>query len=294
MNLPERRRLADFLALQLDRNGFALAAVQHAGELGLLADRRRPPVPVRSRFSTCKTMPVMTLLPQTRHRPAGSRLVPGVKLERRASTGRSWTRQSAALTKTAGRLMAQTEAKHRRGGKAMAVSLYEASVERFLQNLEGAAGVLKKGREHFTAAGTDLNEIAQHRFWEDMQPLSFQVVSVAHHSIARSKVSKAASLARRRAICAAMTTLKRSSPTRAPGCLRSSLARSMRWPISRWCSRPAPREMRFTGAGFLLSFSLPNSISTPPPPTTSFAPRACRSASAITWASRALRPDAPS
>ena len=140
----------------------------------------------------------------------------------------------------------------------MAISLYEATVERFLQNLEGAAGVLAKGREHFTAAGVDLNDIAQHRFWEDMQPLSFQIVSVGHHSLgAIEGVKKGlfgppsrdlktydemeAIIANARAALAALS----------PADVEAMAAKPLLF-------KAGEREMKFEGAGFLLSFSLPN------------------------------------
>ena len=43
-------------------------------------------------------------------------------------------------------------------------------------------------------------------------------------------------------------------------------------------------KLPFTAEGFLMSFSLPTAISTPPPPTTSCAPTAFPWASGISWA----------
>ncbi|MEJ0022287.1 MAG: DUF1993 domain-containing protein [Alphaproteobacteria bacterium] len=140
----------------------------------------------------------------------------------------------------------------------MAVSLYEASVERFLQNLEGAAGVLKKGREHFTAAGTDLNEIAQHRFWEDMQPLSFQVVSVAHHSIGAIEGVKSGQFGpppRDLRSYDDLETIVSDASARLSAFKPGEIDALADQPL---VFKAGPREMRFTGAGFLLSFSLPN------------------------------------
>ena len=48
--------------------------------------------------------------------------------------------------------------------------------------LEGVAGVLDKGASHATEAGLDLKEVIMTRLRDDMMPLHFQVVSVAHHS----------------------------------------------------------------------------------------------------------------
>ena len=64
----------------------------------------------------------------------------------------------------------------------MAFSLYDASVANYLQILGGVAGYLDKGLAHFKEKGADLQEIVDARLAADMLPLSFQIVSVAHHS----------------------------------------------------------------------------------------------------------------
>jgi hypothetical protein len=52
----------------------------------------------------------------------------------------------------------------------------------YLQVLDAVVGVLDKGASHAAEAGLDLQEIVMTRLREDMMPLHFQVVSVAHHS----------------------------------------------------------------------------------------------------------------
>jgi hypothetical protein len=64
----------------------------------------------------------------------------------------------------------------------MSVSFNEASVGSYLQVLQGVSGVLEKGASHAADAGLDLQEMVMTRLREDMMPLHFQVVSVAHHS----------------------------------------------------------------------------------------------------------------
>ena len=64
----------------------------------------------------------------------------------------------------------------------MPISFHDASVGTYLQVLDGVTGVLNKGASHAAEAGLDLNEIVMTRLREDMMPLHFQVVSVAHHS----------------------------------------------------------------------------------------------------------------
>jgi len=64
----------------------------------------------------------------------------------------------------------------------VSISFHNASVGSYLQVLEGVAGVLDKGASHATEAGLDLKEVVMTRLRDDMMPLHFQVVSVAHHS----------------------------------------------------------------------------------------------------------------
>ena len=64
----------------------------------------------------------------------------------------------------------------------MPISFHEVSVGSYLQALDGVAGVLDKGASHAAECGLDLQEVVMTRLRDDMMPLHFQVVSVAHHS----------------------------------------------------------------------------------------------------------------
>jgi hypothetical protein len=64
----------------------------------------------------------------------------------------------------------------------MAFSLYDATVANYLQILGAVGGSLEKSLAHFQEKGIDPDEIVQSRLAHDMQPLRFQIVSVAHHS----------------------------------------------------------------------------------------------------------------
>ena len=64
----------------------------------------------------------------------------------------------------------------------MAFSLYDATVANYLQILGAVGGFLEKSFTHFQEKGIDLAEVVQSRLAHDMQPLRFQIVSVAHHS----------------------------------------------------------------------------------------------------------------
>jgi uncharacterized protein len=64
----------------------------------------------------------------------------------------------------------------------MSASLYEATAARFEQTLTALTSVLAKGREHCAEQDINLDGVLNSRLYPDMLPLSFQVVSSAHHS----------------------------------------------------------------------------------------------------------------
>jgi hypothetical protein len=64
----------------------------------------------------------------------------------------------------------------------MSISFHGASVGSYLQVLKAITGVLDKGASHASEAGLDLQEVVMTRLRDDMMPLHFQIVSVAHHS----------------------------------------------------------------------------------------------------------------
>ena len=65
----------------------------------------------------------------------------------------------------------------------MATSLYDLSVACYLQTLTGVEGFLAKGLAHGRQHDIDPAEIVETRLYPDMFPFSFQVWSVAHHSL---------------------------------------------------------------------------------------------------------------
>jgi uncharacterized protein len=64
----------------------------------------------------------------------------------------------------------------------MAITLYDASVARFLQTLGGVMGFLDRGLAWCRENGVDPRDIVETRLFHDMHPFHFQVVSIAHHS----------------------------------------------------------------------------------------------------------------
>jgi hypothetical protein len=65
----------------------------------------------------------------------------------------------------------------------MAITLYDSTVALFVQGLGGLEAVLKKGLEHFSAAGVDANAILDVRLAADMLPMRYQIYATTGHSL---------------------------------------------------------------------------------------------------------------
>jgi len=65
----------------------------------------------------------------------------------------------------------------------MSLSLYDLTVPNYLQTLGAVSGFLKKGAAFCEEQGTSADEIVQARVIDDMLPFSFQIASVAQHSL---------------------------------------------------------------------------------------------------------------
>ena len=65
----------------------------------------------------------------------------------------------------------------------MATSLYDMSVASYLQTVTAVGGFLDKGLAFCTGKGIDTREIVESRLFADMLPFSYQILSVAHHSL---------------------------------------------------------------------------------------------------------------
>jgi hypothetical protein len=140
----------------------------------------------------------------------------------------------------------------------MTISLYDATVDRFNQGLEGIANVLEKGRAHYTEKGMTLSDALDARLWPDMLPLSFQIVSVAHHSLGAINGAKAGVFSPLRREISAYDELEAIVAD-----TRAALAKITPDEVDALTDKPmmfkaGERQMNFTGANFLLSFSLPN------------------------------------
>ena len=64
----------------------------------------------------------------------------------------------------------------------MQLSFYDASIMCYEQILQSTANVLNAGRAHAEANDMPLSNIVDYRLHETMNPFSFQVISVWHHS----------------------------------------------------------------------------------------------------------------
>ena len=65
----------------------------------------------------------------------------------------------------------------------MAISLFHVTVPGYLQTTGAIAGVLERGLTFCKDKGLDPAELVETRLYPDMLPLSFQIASVAHHSL---------------------------------------------------------------------------------------------------------------
>ncbi len=65
----------------------------------------------------------------------------------------------------------------------MAISLYDLGVKTYLQILPAVSGILEKGRLHFQENQTNLDDIVNISLYPNMAPFTFQLFSVAHHSL---------------------------------------------------------------------------------------------------------------
>lgn len=137
----------------------------------------------------------------------------------------------------------------------MSVSLYDASVGRFLQSLGAVSGYLDKGRSHCEENGIDLSEIVETRLYPDMLPFRFQVIQVVSHSLGAIDGARSGDYspgpaaedldyqALQDLVIAAQFGLQEITAETVNG-LAGKEVRTPWWP--------------FTAEGFLMSFSLPS------------------------------------
>jgi len=141
----------------------------------------------------------------------------------------------------------------------MAIGLYDVSALSYLQVLGAVEGFLEKGRKHCAEKGVDLNEIVATRLVSDMLPFSFQLVSVAHHSLGALRGVEAGVFKPPGGVgdldYAGLQKLVADARAGVQGFSREAVnameGKDVIFEIG-------GRQMPFTAEGFLMSFSLPN------------------------------------
>ena len=141
----------------------------------------------------------------------------------------------------------------------MAFSLYDATVANYLQILGAVGGFLEKSLTHFQEKGIDLAEIVQSRLTQDMLPLRFQIVSVAHHSRGAMEAAQTSVFTPPSAkpdldyaaLQALVTEARDELSLLRPEAVNALLGHDVTF-------RVGDRTLPFTVEGFLMSFSLPN------------------------------------
>ena len=141
----------------------------------------------------------------------------------------------------------------------MAISLYDLSVANYLQTLGAVGSFLEKGLAHFTANNVDLGEIVETRLFPDMLPFSFQLRSVAHHSLGAIEGVKKGLFqpppqapaydyrGLQQLVAEAQEALQKVTPAEVNALEGKDVVFQLR-----------DFKLPFTAEGFLLSFSLPN------------------------------------
>jgi hypothetical protein len=141
----------------------------------------------------------------------------------------------------------------------MAISLYDLSIPGYLQILGAVSGFLDRGLTFCKENDVDPASIVETRLFADMLPFSFQIRSVAHHSLGAVEGVKAGVFAPPPASppldYAGLQTLVADA--------RATLEAVTPDEISALEGRDVVFQfgdvkMPFTAEGFLLSFSLPN------------------------------------
>lgn len=141
----------------------------------------------------------------------------------------------------------------------MALSLYDACVPSFLQIVGAVEGFLAKGAAHCKEKGIDPNSLVEERLYADMLPFSFQVRSVANHSIGAIRGVKAGQFSPggptpaidyaglQKLMTETREALQQVKPEEVNACAGKDVLFSVR-----------DIKLPFTAEGFLQTFSLPN------------------------------------
>jgi hypothetical protein len=138
----------------------------------------------------------------------------------------------------------------------MALSFYDISVPVYRQFLKSLLGVLDKGEKHCAEKGIDPGSMLATRLFEDMQPLTFQIMQSINHSAGAMALIRGQQRARasgldsfpgsKQAIEQALADLEAITPADLENAASSTV--ELKFP---------GRELKFTGSGYLLSYAMP-------------------------------------
>lgn len=141
----------------------------------------------------------------------------------------------------------------------MTIALYDASVASYLQTLGSVANILAKGEEYAAGGDLDLDTLVKFKLREDMLPFSFQVISVWHHSLGAVKGIKAGLFEPPPPFKEMDYQQLKDLVAEASDGLRAFSREEIDVLADRaMVFRVGKREIPFTVANFILSFSLPN------------------------------------
>jgi hypothetical protein len=140
----------------------------------------------------------------------------------------------------------------------MAISLYDVTVQSYLQTLGGVAGFMERGLKHCGEAGVDPADIVATRLYPDMLPFSYQINAVVGHSLGAIEGVKAGVInpprkvdgdypALQRLVADTILTLERIKPAEIDALEGKDVTFEM-----------GDMKIPFTAEGYFLSFSLPN------------------------------------
>lgn len=141
----------------------------------------------------------------------------------------------------------------------MSIALYDISIASYLQTVGAVAGFLEKARLHLTEAGSDLDKVVQTRLYPDMLPFSFQLHSVAHHSLGAVQALESGKFSPpptlpdldytgwQQHIAETLARLKQFTPEQINALAGGDVVFQI-----------GERAIPFAAANFVLSFSLPN------------------------------------
>lgn len=137
--------------------------------------------------------------------------------------------------------------------------LYDFTVLNYLQTLGAVSGFLEKGAKYCAEHNIDPQEFVDARIHADMLPLSFQINSVAHHSLGAIDGAKAGVFGTPPQIpkpdykaLQAMVAHARDGLAKIPAAEVNALSgKDVTFQMGDF-------KIPFTAEGFLLSFSLPN------------------------------------